>query len=263
MKVIDIGSKSPKVLLWGDVGSGKTAYALTLGKRAQVIDLDEGLLTGVTLVDKFQPDRQAVDVKQFLEPAPHRQATVFAKVKAYVSEVAAACQSKKFEYDALIVDSLSALAEAALNFIMMNSGKLNQQPEIQHWGLAFSEIKNVIAVLRSLPVPVVLIAHEQVKSFGSGVNKEEKLELAVSGKNLASQISRYFDEIWYMRVQPQGAGKNRYALQTISDGKIPCRSRCNLPNYFDTSIGMWETFKRLGYTPSPRSSSQPGLVAQV
>lgn len=254
MKVIDIQGKAPKILIWGDIGVGKTGFALTLGARAQVLDLDDGLITGVTLVDKFQIDRQSVDVVQFLEPAPHRAATVFSRVKSYIIDVSNKCSRGEYPFQAIILDSLSTYATAALAFIMNNSGKLNGTPEIQHWGLAFSEIKNVLAVLRSLPIPVILLAHEQVKTFGSGLVKEEKLELAVSGKNLASQISLHFDEIWYMRVQPQGAGKNKYVLQTLNDGNIPCRSRMNLPNYFDTSVGMWETLKKVGYVPpEPKS----------
>lgn len=255
MKVADIEGKPPKVLLWGDVGTWKTSLMLTLGAPLQVIDLDDGLLTGVKLQDKWTKERQAVDVVQFLEPAPHKTATVFGRVKQKIIEIANECTLKRYPFGALGIDSLSALADASLQQIMSNSGKLGQQPEIQHWGLAFSQIKDVLAIIRTLPIPVVLIGHEQVKTFGSGLTKEEKLELAVSGKNLASQICRYYDEIWYSRVKPAGAGKYTQHLQTIDDGTIPCRSRACIPNMIRCDeIGMWELLRLAGYQ-RPTSSN--------
>lgn len=249
MLLSEMNAKPPKILLYGDLGTGKTALSLTLGHGTLVLDFDDGLMTGRTLKDKFASERQKVEVKQFLEENPHKTAVAFSKGKTFVIGLANDLAAKRVSYRALIVDSLSSLAEAAVAQVMSNSGRVGGTPEIQHWGIAFSEIKQFIGVLRSLPIPVVLIAHEQVKSIGSGVNKEDKLEIAVSGKNLASQIARYFDEIWYMRARPVGAGKTQYVIQTVVDGKIPCRSRACLPNYTDTEVGMWELIKLCGYVP--------------
>jgi SpoVK/Ycf46/Vps4 family AAA+-type ATPase len=46
-KLKDLKFQHPKILLWGRPGCGKTALALTLGTRAQVLDCDEGLMTGM------------------------------------------------------------------------------------------------------------------------------------------------------------------------------------------------------------------------
>ncbi len=254
MKISEIQAKAPKILLYGDLGVGKTALALTLGERAQVIDMDDGLLTAVTLADKFKADRLKVEVSRFIEDSPHKKAMAFSAAKNCIFGISNDCSAGKYKYDALIIDSFSALAEAAVMQVIYNSGQLGKPIEIQHWGLAFQEIKNLIAVLRGLPIVVVMIAHEQLKSIGKGVNKEDKLEIALPGKNLASQIARYFDEIWYMRSRPIGGGKSEYIIQTFNSGSIPCRSRANIPDMTNTNIGMWELVKLCGYTPPEKKN---------
>lgn len=255
MKVGEVTIKAPKILLYGDVGTGKTALALTAGERAQVIDLDDGLMTGVTLQDQFTAERKKVDAYSYVEPEPQKKAVVFHQVKQKIIGIANDCVRKVYPYDLLIVDSLSALAESAVAQIMTNSGKFGQAPEIQHWGLAFLEIKSVMSVIRSMPIPVILIAHEQTKSIGKGMDKDEKLQIAVAGKNLPSEIARYFDEIWYMRVADGPQNKKLRRIQTVADEKRLARSRFNVPDMTDVSCGMWELLKKCGYTPPERKSN--------
>ncbi len=243
MNVADIADKAPHVLIYSGVGTGKTALALTAGPDAEVIDLDDGLKTGVTLKDQFTEARRAVTVSQFIEKEPHKRATAFQAAKMRIYEIATQLNQGKYTKKALIIDSLSSLADAAVRQIMGNSGNPGDTPQIQHWGLAFNEIRNVFAVIRSMPIPVIVIAHDQE-------GKEEgKIELAISGKKLPSQIARYFDEVWYLRVKQLGGGKVGYVIQTKNDSRVECRSRANLPDLTDTSVGMWELFKRMGYVP--------------
>lgn len=249
MKVSDITNPPPKILLVGNIGTGKTALTLTLGEGLEIADLDNGLKTGNSLKDKFTDARKAVSVRQFLEPDGSSLGTVFPAFAKYVREIPARIRSGDWKFKAFAVDSLSSLAEAALAYVMKNSGKVGGNPEIQHWGITFNEIKNVLNVLRYLPVPVVLIAHEQVKTVGKGEQKRDILEVAVSGKNLASQICRYYDEIWYVEPRATAGGKQTFVLKTISDSIFPARSRSCLENGINTEIGMWELLKKIGYEP--------------
>lgn len=243
MNVSDIQGKAPHVLLFGGVGTGKTALALTLGKSAEVIDLDDGLRTGLSIQDSFSEARRSVTVQQFLEKEPQKRAVAFEAAKRYIYSVSNQLMMNKYPFQALVIDSLSSLADAAVRQIMSNSGQPEGIPQIQHWGLAFNEIKNVFAVIRTFKIPVIVLAHDQE-------GKEEgKIELAISGKKLPSQITRYFDEVLYVRAKPAGGGKMKYVVQTMNDGRVECRSRSCLPDGFDTSVGMWEMLKKMGYTP--------------
>lgn len=247
MKVSELKSKPRHICIYGEVGCGKTALALTLGERAIVLDLDEGLLTGISLKDSFRDARMAVTVKQFLESEPQIRATVFPRVKSYIYGIPRDIKSGNFPYDALIIDSLSAFADSAVQMVMANSGNIGKNPEIQHWGLAFTEIKNVLNVVRTFPIVVVLIAHEQIKLIGKPPNQDMRLELAIPGKNLPSQVARYYDELWYLRTRQVGQGKIQRVLQTSSTEAIAARSRSCLPNLTDTACGMWKLLEMTGY----------------
>lgn len=260
MKLSELAASKPKaphILLYGEVGCGKTALALTLGQRAQLLDIDDGFMTGASLKDKHHAARIGVDVVQFPEPQPHLKATQFASVKRHVINSANALAGKRYPFSALIIDSLSSLAESAVAMVMANSSRIQETPEIQHWGMAFSEIKNVLAVVRAMDIVVVLIAHEQVKSIGEGKTKRDTIEIAVQGKNLPSQICRYFDEIWYLDTRPAGGGKLKYTIKTLGDGTVPARSRLGLPDQTEvTDLDLWSLLAKYGY-PTPPLAATP------
>ena len=255
VKLSELKPTPPHICIYGEVGSGKTALALTCGARAQIIDLDNGLRTGIALHDQFREDRLQVDVKQFLELDPVNKITVFSRVKAYIYGLSRDMKAGNWPFEVLIIDSLSTFADSSVATIMHNSGRIGKNPEIQHWGMAITEIKNVLNVVKTFPCVVILIAHEQVKTIGTPPHEENKLELALFGKKLPSQIARYYDELWYLRNKPAGRGKISRTLQTVSNGIVAARSRDCLPDLTDADIGMWALLKKIGYEPKKETTS--------
>lgn len=251
MKVADLVKRPPKILIYSGPGTGKTALTLTLGEKLQIIDLDDGLRTANALEDKFKAARLAVDAKQFLEPSPHTSALAFKRTKECLIGIANDCQRGRYPFEFLALDSLSSLAEYALNYVMANSSRLGGQPEIQHWGLAISEVKQCLMILRSLPICVIVIGHEQIKTIGSGPSAEDKIFLGVYGQNLPLQVPGYFDEFWRMRVRPIGGGKFEYVVQTQATDVADAKSRGCLPNLTNAGGGMMDLLKKLGYEPRP------------
>jgi len=262
MKLSDLPTKPPKILDWGPMGTGKTARALTLGARAQIIDVGEdGLITGKTLVDKFQKDRLAVDVMLFRETKLPTKAHAFNDTRDYIFKVSQQCHAGTFPFDALILDSLTELARMSINQVLSNNSALADGPQIQHYGLAFAQTKMVLDVLKSLPIVVYVIGHDQrdaiVKKSVDGkkvLDQKDFIELAVTGKNMPAEIPRGFDEVWYSHVRPAGGGKSSFLIQTAGDELVKCRTRGQIPNMLDTTeLGMWDIIKRLGYTPPERT----------
>lgn len=248
MKLEELPIKPPKILLYGSSGSGKTALATTCGPHCQVIDFDDGVETARTLADSFQPQRRQIDVLQALERDPAFP-TAYAKGKEHLRGVATQCNQKKYPFKVLVIDSLTSMADACLRMVLKNSNKLEtsggmaMNPEIQHWGLAFLEMESFLSIARSLPIAVILIAHEQMNEI-DGVNK---LQLAISGKKNPTKIPRFFDELWYMKTRNAAGGKIEYVIQTNSTAGIEARSRKNIPDLTNANVGMPELLKRMGY----------------
>lgn len=261
MKLSDLPPKTPKILDWGPMGTGKTARAMTLGARAQLIDIgEEGYVTGLTLKDKFYDDRRSVDVVQFKETKLPRKAHAFEDARGHIFKVAELCQSGAFPFDALIVDSLTELARMSINQVLSNNGALGDGPQLQHYGLAFAQTKMVLDVLKSLPIVVYVIAHDQrdaiVKKSVDGkkeIDRKDFIEIALTGKNMPAEVPRGFDEVWYSHVRPAGGNKSSFHIQTAADELVKCRTRSQIPNMLDTTnLGMWEIIKMIGYTPPER-----------
>ncbi len=96
MKLREMTKKYWKIILFGAVGVGKTGLALTLGSKAQVLDMDDGLITGQSMQDEFTKDRLEVDVKTAYEEKL-TTATAFPKAKllAQFAEMAEGSTSEK------------------------------------------------------------------------------------------------------------------------------------------------------------------------
>lgn len=243
--------KPPSILLYGPLGSGKTVFALTLGATAQVWDFDDGLESGMNVQDEFTDFRQDVDVRQFIEDAPEKKANAFMKCMSHAIDVANLSRKGKWPFEAIIIDSLTSLCDAALNQVLANAGRLTKgNPQIQDWGLAFIELKRLLQIVRSIPVPKIVIGHDMQKQMNREEGKDDdwRTMIALPGVNLPTQISSAFDEVWYMRAKQAGGGKRKYIIQTLGSEKLDCRSRKCLPNLTDTSVGAWEILKRLGHT---------------
>jgi hypothetical protein len=241
MKLTDMKMTPPKLLLLGDPGTGKTALACTLGAHAQVLDLDNGLRTALTLKDSFYDARTSIDVLSCAETDASK-ALAFQRTRAYLQDIQRASAAGKWPFKALVLDSWTALAEASVRHIMAASGKLGAQPQIQQWGMAFLELENILAILKALPCLTIVIAHLQ-RSEEDGVMKAT---IASPGQKLPAKIPMYFDEIWVTRPVTQ-AGKTSYTLQTKASAGCIARSRCNLPDGSDVGLGLPELLRRAGY----------------
>jgi len=249
MKASDLERKPPKILLYSGAGTGKTAFVSTLGEILQLYDLDDGVTTLVTLDDKFSDLRKSVDVKQCLEIDPTK-AMAFKKLKSHLQEVSKACALGNYPFKALAIDSFTALADYALRSAKYNSGKL-AEPRISlpEYGIAFSELENVVLTLRSLPIITIIIFHEMYVGVTGGVDADEAhtLEIAIPGKQLPYKIPRFFDEIWYLDVRRRGGGKSERRLLTTKSPTIRARSRLNVPDGTNINVGLKQILSDSGY----------------
>ena len=239
----------PKILVYGIAGTGKTALALTLGGCLQVMDMDNGLTTGKTLKDEFYEERMKVNVVGgLLENDPIR-GVAFLKAKNHLYAVADACAKGTYSFDALCVDSLTSLVDAAMRMVQGNSSHIGENPQLQEYGLAFNEVENFLTILKSLPIVVIVIAHQHEFE----VDKVTKVRIALPGRKLPGKIAGWFDEVWRMNIKNLPQGKTGYFIQTKGTASTLARSRFNIADGIDAKQGLRTILKGAGYEFTERT----------
>lgn len=224
MKVSELRALPIKLLIYSRAGLGKTALALTLGEKCLYLDMDDNMEVAFGLDDEFKDARLSVEVEQFID-TDHTKAVAFMKLRQRIIKISNDCRKGAFEYDFVVVDSLTSLALAAQHQCMVNASKTGQNPQIQHWGSILNEILQIVTMIRSLPVVVLVLAHETTFT----ADDVSIIQIAISGQKLPGQITRMFNEIWYLRAKADGGGAQTLYIQTVPTSSITCRSGRGLP----------------------------------
>lgn len=233
---------APKIVLYGEPRTGKTAWVMTGGEHVQLLDLDKGYRTGLYLKDKFLDERRKVDVISCYEDDPAK-AKAFSQAQMELMRIADACLKGTYPFKVLAIDSLSALADFSLRQIMASSGGFTAKKEYQHWGIAISQIENILLILRSLPIAVVLIAHSKQKE----INGVEKTVVGVFGQELPNTVVKYFDEVFYSKVVYGPSNTVQYKIQTKPTPMLVAGSRTNQGDDIDMNLGLKDTLGKMGY----------------
>tara|TARA_R100000306_G_C4370521_1_gene139757 strand:+ start:452 stop:1213 length:762 start_codon:yes stop_codon:yes gene_type:complete len=243
MKVTDLKPKPPKILLYSGAGTGKTAFVSTLGEGLQLYDLDDGITTCLTLEDEHSKARKSIDVRQCLEDDPTK-AMAFKKLQSYLNGVVKECHNGTYAFNALAIDSFTALADYAIRFAKYNSGHLAEpRVSLPEYGVAFSILEDVVLTLRALPILTIIIFHE----MNIEIDETNTVEIAIPGKQLPYKIPRFFDEIWYLDVKRRAQNKVERRLFTAKTPAIRARSRLNVPDNTNIDVGLPKILKDVGF----------------
>lgn len=242
MKLSEVKTKPPKILIFGNYGSGKTLFAMTGGKYVQLIDLDEGVKSGKTFQDNFTNIRKEVDILQCYESEPKR-ALAFMKAQSYIQSVSEQCSVKKYPFKILVIDSLTNLHEYCMRMILANSGLLGQKPRIQDWMLRDIQFLNLFLIVKSLPIAVVVLAHQQIHLQ----DDTNIITPHLPGKSLPNNLISKFDEVLYIKSKLIAGGKTEYNIQNISTTSINVRTRANFKNNLNVNVGLLKLLELMDY----------------
>ena len=241
----------PKIILAGRTGSGKTLLATTLGARSLVLDLNNGLSSAARFKDAHTATRAQCDVKCCWDAG--KPDAVWKRTLSYIQEF-----ERKPMHEALVIDGLSDLAEAAMGSILIGGGKWSEDNASKQtqadWGAAIGLMTRLMYRIKVIKAVVILVAHVRDDEL-KGKNVER---LAVYGKGtLAPLIEGIFDEVWYTNVTGLG-DKRKFELQTVSTYTTQCKTRRQLPDGTNMNVGMGKILEMIGWVGVPVAAAGAG-----
>jgi len=249
----DYKPSPPKILILGPMGTGKTLLATTLGPRALLLDLNNGLSSARKFKDKFTEDRLQCDVKCCWDVTT--PAAMWQKTLGYVTEFC-----RKPTHEVLVIDGLTDLAEAALGCILQAAGKwdeANVDKIVQaDWGNAIMLVRRMFYRLKIVAAAVVVLGHTKLVTIGSGRDAVDQERISIYGKNLGGDIEALMDEVWYTKVMGGGASK-KFMLQTVTSGGVQSKTRLQLPDATDMNLGLPKILEMIGWSGVPVTAVPP------
>ena len=219
--------QTTKLLLIGDSGSGKSGALASLasaGYELWIVDVDNGIdVLKNLLLDKNSPySRESADRVHFLtitDPMKQsggklipKEATVWQRVSKLLSgDDSWGEEGKKkaldmTSKDVLVIDSLTFLSKAALNFVLQMNGRLGARAHQSDWYDGQLMIEGLLEMLYDVSVKCNVIVISHIVYIGEE-NGPQQGYPATLGKALSPKVGRYFNSV--LQAKTMGVGQNR------------------------------------------------------
>jgi phage nucleotide-binding protein len=196
MKIITIeeslGKRGPKLAVYGAAGSGKTTLTATLPGKKLIASAEHGLLSVVGMADAGVVEIDTIDT---------------------LEEVLRYSCSPTCEYDWIVIDSLSEVAES-----LLSAEKGNTKDPRQAYGEVQDRIGAVLRGFRDSPCGVYAVLKE-LTAYDEA-RKVNTYSSSMPSKSLAASVPYVFDEFFRLVVD----GDERYLL-TRYDGRSQAKDR--------------------------------------
>lgn len=217
-------SEITKVLFLGDSGSGKTGALASLagaGYNLRILDLDSGLdvLKNILSDPKSQYGKDALDRVDYITITDRMKnqsgRLVPKEAKVWTKTMDALTNWPGFgpiaswtSQDVLVIDSLTMLSTAALNFTLSLNARLGQQPHQSDWYGGQQLIESLLQMLydEGIRCNVIVIAHITFIGEENGPVRGYPNTL---GKSLPPKVGRYFNTILMAKSSGSGTALKR------------------------------------------------------
>lgn len=216
-------SKTTKLLFAGDSGSGKTGALASLaaaGYNLRILDFDNGLDVLKNMIQdpkSIYPEEclERIHYQTITDPMKNlngrlvpKSATVWQRaIKALMEwkdeEVDFGPISSWTDQEILVLDSLSFLSNAAMDFVLSMNARLGQHPQLQDWGAGQKLVEDLIKMLYDDGVKCNVIITAHVKYIGEE-GAAQKGYPNTLGKALPPILGRYFNTI--LKAESIGSG---------------------------------------------------------
>jgi len=272
-------AKDPlKLLLIGDSGTGKTGALASLanaGFELFILDLDNGTdILNFVVKDEFKKNVHIETLTDTgkMSGSGSNQKIVKLNPQAFPKALALLQRWKDSESGEdfgpvsafgpnriLVVDSLSFLGMAALDYVLAKNGRGGEQPFQADWGEAMRMLEQTLQIIYSTEIKchVVMNSHityQQVE--GTGITKGLPMGL---GSQLPPKIGRYFNMMLMSKSQGQGDSTKRIVLtKPAANVEVKCPI-LNAPKELPIESALADIYKLWGVGfPAPESSGTPG-----
>ena len=188
--------------VYGKSGTGKTTFGASFPKPF-FLDIDGGLLSV-----------RGQDVN-YVDLTPGRGVT-------WPNILDAIAEGKKGDYESIIVDSLTGLADLCMESVLQLNRRSGQKPNFDDWAAYANKVKDFIVRLLASGKNTLLICHE-------APDKDELtghvwMLPAIQGQ-MKSRISNYFDEFYHAEVEQTHGKPANYRLLARPSSIYTAKSR--------------------------------------
>ena len=217
-------SEQVRVLLYGDMGVGKTKFLETTG-RCLIIDTDRGLRT-------LKNQKMAAIAFEAGEKA-------YAPIMAIIQSIRRgdgpfAEDGEIGPIDTFAIDGLTSLADVIMHEQMLygSAGKRNpvdEKPQWDDYNVLKSRLKSIIEAAKNLPTNVICTANARLE-------KDDQSGKMVGGPDILGgfrgEVGRQFDEVYFLDTK-RGQNGVQYHLYTKPVGWYKAKSRDDVPDSVD------------------------------
>jgi hypothetical protein len=260
--------KPIKMLLIGDSGKGKTGALASLAKlgfNLRILDYDNGLgilaevlkadpaamarIEFQTLIDK----KKGVGDKILTDGFPKAFTDTLSQLNNWKpkdgKELGAV--SKWSRNDILVLDSLSMLSSAAMDYILATNNRAGMHPYQSDWGEAMDKIEGVLKILYSdaIQCHVIVLAH--ITYVGEKLDDKNKVIVEgrpfpnTLGQKLPPKIPQYFNTM----LKCDSIGPRRI-IRTVPNDELAVKSEVmGIAKELPLETGLADFFKAAGHLP--------------
>lgn len=230
-----IGAATPKILIIGESGVGKTRLAATIKEPTLIVSAEAGLLSlsgcKIDVADISINDKGEMISRDM---RPDRLAEVFKYLQT---------DEAKKKYKVIYVDSITEICQCLYDKLKVKYP--SKSDSLNLFGELAEKMRLTIKAFRDLPDYAVVMTCLAVTDKDE--NGKRFIAADLIGK-IAGQINQFLDEVFYMQIIQLENGTRKRVLQTGKCERMNAKDRSAKLNHFeDADLDI--VFKKISAKP--------------